>query len=423
MNTGTHRWLLLAAAFLLCLHISRGQDIIYARSVISRLTSPGFEGRGYVKHGDRKAAKFISGEFKKSGLKHYGKDYFQPFNISINTFPGKVILTLNGQQLVPGTEFLVASSSPSLKGTYKVVWANPDTSSLSSSQKSKQAWIYKDDFVITQGDIKKLSLDDPFQSTGLIIPVKSGDNLWWHVSNGKVVQKHMLLLVRSQFLDSNTNELYINARNKFLPAYETRNVIGYIAGKDRPDSFFVFTAHYDHLGKMGRIYFPGANDNASGTAMLMDLARYYAQSSHRPRYTIVFIATAAEEVGLLGAGYFTDHPLFPLEKIKFLINLDMVGTGSDGITVVNGSVYEKDFNLLQKINAEKKYVKDIAARGESCNSDHCPFYQKGVPSFFIYTRGEDFKEYHNVNDRADALPLTAYQSLVELLTDFTAAKQ
>jgi Zn-dependent M28 family amino/carboxypeptidase len=176
--------------------------------------------------------------------------------------------------------------------------------------------------------------------------------------------------------------------------HKTQNVVGFVEGIKYPDSFFVFTAHYDHIGMMGKdVIFPGANDNASGTAMIMDLAKHYSKS--KPEYSIVFIAFSGEEAGLYGSRFFSENPLFPLEKIKLLINLDMVGTGSDGIAFVNGSVFTDLFEIVNQINEEKNYLKRIKARGEACNSDHCFFYQKGVPAFFIYSMGKEHMHYHS----------------------------
>jgi Zn-dependent M28 family amino/carboxypeptidase len=195
-------------------------------------------------------------------------------------------------------------------------------------------------------------------------------------------------------------------------------VVAYIKGSVKPDSFLVFSAHYDHLGKMGPALFPGANDNASGTSMILDLARYYNLPENKPRYSIAFMAFSGEEAGLLGSTHYVSEPLFPLKSIRFLINLDMVGTGSKGIKVVNGASFEKEFNILSDINKAKGYLADVGKRGPSAHSDHHPFFEKGVPAVFIYTTGDEFKEYHNIYDVPEKLPFTKYEALFHLLTDF-----
>ncbi len=226
----------------------------------------------------------------------------------------------------------------------------------------------------------------------------------------------LLLAEKNSSLPKQSRKIKVDIEQKFQTDHKMINVAGYIEGRTKSDSFVVFTAHYDHLGQMGAsVYFPGANDNASGTAMMLDLAKYYSENT--PDYSIAFIAFTGEEVGLLGSEYYVLHPLFPLSNIRFLVNLDLVGTGDDGIKVVNGAVIEKEFNLLTRINDEKKYLKAIEKRGEAAISDHYPFYAKGVKSFYIYTLG-GISEYHNILDKAGTLPLTKYNELFRLLIDF-----
>ena len=162
-------------------------------------------------------------------------------------------------------------------------------------------------------------------------------------------------------------------------------------------------------------FFPGANDNASGISLLLNLAKYYA-ANPQP-YSIVFLAFAGEEAGLIGSKYFVENPLLPLKSIRFLLNVDLVGTGDEGITVVNASEFANEFALLNKINNEHKLLTAINARGKAANSDHYWFTEKGVPAFFIYTLG-GIKAYHDIDDKAATLPLTEYKDLFQLIVKF-----
>jgi Zn-dependent M28 family amino/carboxypeptidase len=217
------------------------------------------------------------------------------------------------------------------------------------------------------------------------------------------------------FADSITR-MQIRIKNRYLHGYKTQNIIGYVPGTACPDSFMVFTAHYDHLGLMGRhTYFPGANDNASGVAMVLSLARYF--NAHPQRFSVVFIFFSGEELGLLGSGYFTENSPIRLSMVKFLVNLDLVGTGSDGITVVNATAFPDQFEMLSLINNRGAYVNGIKQRGSACNSDHCPFFRRGVPCFYIYTMG-GIAAYHDPDDRPETLPLTAFEGLTRLLVEF-----
>ncbi|MCD4683474.1 MAG: M28 family peptidase, partial [Bacteroidales bacterium] len=256
-----------------------------------------------------------------------------------------------------------------------------------------------------------------FNSKGIIFLKE--DKVWWHVSNGKEVLDYFKLQIISDKIPISSKTITIKVNNTYFTDYQTQNVIGFVEGKVEPDSFLVFTAHYDHLGQMGAdTYFPGANDNASGTAMLLNLARHYSLSENRPDYSIVFMALSAEEVGLMGSEFYATNPLFPLERIKFLVNLDMVGSGSQGVKVVNGSIFKDKFNLLVKLNTKHEYIRKVEERGEAANSDHYPFYAQGVPCFFIYTLGDECKEYHNIYDVSDNVPLTEYDDFFKLLLDF-----
>ncbi len=401
--------------FLLVFSISAfSQDKNYAHRLINDLASPEMHGRGYVNKGEKIAAKYLRKEFKKNRLKSFSNNYFQKFSFSINTFPEPISVSIDGKELEPGTEFLIESSSPAITGTYNLVWIN-------NTKIDKEKYLdLLNKFIVTKLKQKELADLDLPKFKGIL--KLNEKKLWWHVSNGRKQGDYVSLKIKKDAIPQEASNITISVQNKFFDDYKTQNVIGYIEGKIHPDSFFVFTAHYDHLGRMGtQIYFPGANDNASGTAMITDLARHYSIPENRPDYSIVFMAFSGEEAGLVGSTYYADNPLFPLENIKFLINLDLVGSGSDGITVVNSSVFTEAYNSLVTINNNKKYLKEIKKRGESCNSDHCPFYKKGVPAIFIYTRGKECSEYHTPDDKAENLPLTEYEDLFRLLTDFILA--
>jgi len=409
-------WLLFLSLILLFPNLFQAQDIEYAKSIISELTSHQLYGRGYYLEGDRKAAMLINREFSDMNLRKFEYTYFQDFSFGINIITD-VKLKVDRELLQPGSEYLVSSSSPPISGTFPLhfdlepVDESGDTTLLNPPS--------PDYFVVTGLDYRSLEKQFPYQATGVIALRDPEENMWWHVSNAVQVSDSPILVVRSDKISENSQSITVKVKSAYNYDYLTHNMIGYIKGSSEPDSFLVFTAHYDHLGQMGRkTCFFGANDNASGTAMVLDLAKYYAQTENQHPYSMVFVLFSGEEAGLKGSKYLAENPLFPLEKIRMLINLDMVGTGSEGITVVNGKILNNEFSLLEKINDEKKYLAEVKERDESCNSDHCPFYLKGVPSIFIYTRGKEYTEYHNIKDRAEDLPLTEYDDLFRLILDF-----
>jgi Zn-dependent M28 family amino/carboxypeptidase len=208
----------------------------------------------------------------------------------------------------------------------------------------------------------------------------------------------------------------IDFRPQINTQIKARNVIGMVEGTSVKDSFLVICAHYDHLGMLGKsVIFPGANDNASGSAMLMEMAR---EVSAKPlKYSVLFIAFSGEEAGLLGSFYFVENPLVPLSRIRFVMNLDLMGFGENGATVVNGSIYPELFERLKSINQSKNYLPELKVRGKAANSDHYPFSEKGVPAFFMYSLGGP-GFYHDVDDKASTLSLARFPEIYRLILDF-----
>lgn len=129
---------------------------------------------------------------------------------------------------------------------------------------------------------------------------------------------------------------------------QTQNVIGYIPGTDKrlKDAPIIIGAHLDHLGCPG-ILFPGALDNASGSAIVMETAKAFAQSGVKPLRPVVFILFGAEEPGMLGSKFYVKHPLFPLEKTLCMFNLDMVGNGTE-LRVGGVNTFPELKNILRK---------------------------------------------------------------------------
>lgn len=399
---------------------SQAQNKSFAKKVIDTLASEAFHGRGYVENGDGLTARFIADIYDSLGLIKFDYNYFQKFDIAVNTQPAGLKLAVGKEVLMPGKDYLIDPGSPTARGSFKLLYVSEKdlekpNDFLSSLKKGEKTFLVfsdhnKNDKNII--DLVNFLKSEPTSPVGGIIEL-TDDKLTWHGATWQV-NRPSIIIRRSAF-PSDAEKITVNIKSEFLEEYETQNVIGKLQGLS--DSIIVITAHYDHLGRMGKnTYFPGANDNASGTAFMLDLARHYSKQDKLP-YTMVFIAFSAEEIGLLGSKYFVENPLFPLDKISFLLNFDLAGTGDEGIQVVNGSVYEEKFKLLQELNKKHNLLPQVKVRGSACNSDHCPFHEKGVPGFFIYTLG-GIKAYHDVEDVAETLPLTEYEDYFRLITSF-----
>jgi len=400
------------------------QDIDRVQKTIATLTSKKYHGRGAALKGDSLAATYIEKQFQEIGLKPVSNNFLQRFSYGINTFPGQMKLKTNLGSLKPGIDFIVRSTCGSGKGSYPVFIVD---TLIFSDEKALNKFLQKDlshsvvvysrkhfkDFTASTTDLLK-----QLYSAAAIIELQD-KKLTMGLSNESFRTPFFEVLAGSFSADVHT--ISFEVENQLIKKHYANNVIGCIEGGVKKDSFILITAHYDHLGTLGKkSYFPGANDNASGVSMLLELAHYYAVN--KPAYSIVFIAFAAEESGLIGSSFFVSHPTVELSKIHFLINLDLLGTGDDGIMVVNGSIFKKEYNALVEINEKNKLLPAVKIRGEAANSDHYPFYKRGVPCFFIYTLG-GIAAYHDVQDIASTLPLTRYKEVFSLLVLFIAEER
>jgi len=390
-----------------------------AIEIIQDLCSDKMAGRGYVDQGHLKAARYINQKFTELNMSSFQEDnYLQPFSINVNSFPNSIYVSLDNRNLRQGLDFLIDPNSGSAKGKFKLHYVDVNNLMifLSELSEAKKNPLIEKAVVLNSSGTKNIDTLKIFNelkySLAQLCPViwVKKDKFIWSVGNETL--EYPIVEIKDTTLNDATS-ITLDITNKYLENLTTHNVIGYIEGK-RKNKFIVLSAHYDHLGKMGDAVFPGANDNASGTSMLLCLANYF--SKNQPKYSIVFMAFGAEEVGILGSKYYTENPLFPLNKIKFLLNMDIMGTGDEGITVVNGTLHKKQFKKLTKINKKKEYLPKIKIRGRAANSDHFWFSQKGVPAFFIYTVG-GIQAYHDVYDRAETLPLTEFDDLHNMIID------
>lgn len=393
------------------------------RRITKSLCSPEFYGRGYYKKGDSLAADYLVDEFKKLGIEGYNGTVLQPFEIqSVNTFPGRMIVNNGSFSLNPGVHFVVDPSSSGFVGELRPFRLTPkmlfDREGLSKiirdirNEKTDRNSVVLDLIDLDLDTLKQLSgISQALAAYCHVIEI-TDEKFTWSVSTEQL--PNALIKIQDSIYSGGPLNVEIDAQ--LLNNYMSQNVIAYLPGKKKCTKTILFTAHYDHLGHMGsNTYFPGANDNASGTAMLFTMAKYFKENPSD--YNVMFIAFAGEEAGLLGSKYFVENPILKLKKIKFLVNLDIMGSGEDGITAVNATVFEKEFELLQRINEEKKLLTKVKRRGPSANSDHYWFTENGVPAFFIYTMGPN-KHYHDIFDTYEELSFREYDDITDLLITF-----
>jgi aminopeptidase YwaD len=385
---------------------SYGQYVNRGKEYIEVLASDSLQGRGYQHSGHELAGAFIEQHFIGLGLVPlFGTSFKQELSFTPNSFNGANYLVLNGKSLIDGEEYLFEQNSASvaLKGKVKY-------NALASVYSSKR-------FVVIDGDQVKANMykiiDSAWSKRRRPVLVLYNKLPAWGIGFGQ--RKLPIVFIKRSVLVNGVND--ISARVNNIPITVNSNNIGaLIKGSSTQDTTIVVCGHYDHLGKFGNAVFNGANDNASGIAAVLCLADTLSQLSSK--YNIAFVAFTGEEAGLLGSQYFV-HGIEKLQfgHIKFVINLDLMGTGDKGITVVNAPAHIEEYNYLVKRNIEKEYLTKVVKRNNTQNSDHYYFTLKGIPAFFIYAMG-DYYFYHDVYDRPEVLTLSAFDQTTSLLFDF-----
>ena len=195
---------------------------------------------------------------------------------------------------------------------------------------------------------------------------------------------------------------------------KTCNVVGFIEGNDEvlKNEYIVLGAHYDHLGLGGpssksnkkNVIHYGADDNASGTAALLEIAEKIVSKKSKLKRSIVFIAFGAEEHGLLGSQYFVENPLVPRAQIRLMINMDMVGRLNTEKHVYMGGAgtFPNGVNFMQTLG-ESLNLTPIVHAGSVGGSDHVSFYKKRISVLGIHTGGHP--QYHTPEDTIDLINL------------------
>ena len=206
----------------------------------------------------------------------------------------------------------------------------------------------------------------------------------------------------------------------------TRNVIARLPGAGASaDEHVVIGAHYDHLGLTAPRHIHGepsadaekeihngADDNASGTAVIVEVARLLAKG-RSPSRSVLFIAFTAEEMGLLGSDYFVDHPTVPLDKIVAMLNLDMVGRMRNRQVQVHGVKTGAEFESLLKKECWKLGLNLSTSPGGFGPSDHTSFYKKKIPVLHFFTGLHD--DYHKPTDDVEKVSLYGTRKISQLV--------
>jgi aminopeptidase YwaD len=400
------------------------------KTSISFLADDKLEGRRTGSAGEKLAYEFIQKEFKKVGLQTFtvDKNYVQGFEVNDGKEVGNENYFVIGDIMysLEKEDFPFAFSGPAKDIDLKKVKNSVEIIDLASILKEnennphfdlkekvyglaknaqsagKKVVVFNNTSIIKDG----LAFDAKDKSEKLQIPV---------IYLSKKIAEQI-----ENFPNSTTLNILIKEKSRM-----GHNVIGYI--NNNAANTIVLGAHYDHLGygeDHNSLYtgatlmiHNGADDNASGTAALIEMSRWLKKSAYK-KYNYLFVSFSGEELGLFGSKYFTDHAGLDLKTINYMINMDMVGRLNDsthGLTIGGYGTSPTWGQIIKKENSFFKLNLDSAGSGPS---DHTSFYKKDIPVLFFFTGSH--KDYHKPSDDADKINYNGELQVIKYIQNIIA---
>jgi aminopeptidase YwaD len=269
------------------------------------------------------------------------------------------------------------------------------------------------------------SVNGPENAGILFVHVKNAAAESWFAAAGKSLDKVQIEIIHtskpSSFAFPDSLRMTVKANIETTKA-TVNNVLGYLPGKS--DEYLIIGAHYDHLGRgtfdslapsqIGQIH-PGADDNASGTAGVLELARLLAPKAGQLQRGILFASFAGEELGLLGSADWVKEPTLPLNKAIAMINMDMIGRIKDDKVYIGGVGTGTTFkSLLEQEQKSSEFKFENSASGYS-SSDHTSFVSKQIPVLFFFSGLH--ADYHKPSDTWDKINAPAAAHLLDVISD------
>lgn len=215
--------------------------------------------------------------------------------------------------------------------------------------------------------------------------------------------------------------------DKYINVLEGENVLGYIEGTDLKDELIVVSAHYDHIGMKNKDVYNGADDNASGTSTVLEIAKTLMEAKKNgegPRRSVLCLLVTGEEKGLLGSEYYSENPVFPLENHVANVNIDMIGRtdtkyqdnpeyiyviGSDRLSTDLHKINEDVNQKYSQITLDYTYNDENDPNRYYYRSDHYNFAKKGIPAIFFFSGVHE--DYHMISDTADKIMFDKVQKV------------
>lgn len=439
------------------------EDLI---ATVETLSSPDFDGRLPGSDGYNKAVHFVADKFSKLGLVPAGDEkYFQYLNVEYNKIESpaifKTIVDHDTINYEIGQDFVFRGFTGSNSFSLPVVFcgygiSRPDLQYddyAGVNVKNKIVMVFKQNpnWKIDNKDwgtnyprekslvakkhgakgILLLSLPNDEKPQPLIGSVMHGEgeqpidfpqlHISLEAANNLLSRTGLKIKELQTKIDEKKKPLSINLLTKAVieanARYEknarTMNVVGMIEGSDPKlkNEYLVIGAHLDHVGSQAGLLFPGANDNASGSAAVIEIASAFVKGGLQPKRSIIFVLFASEEQGLNGAKHFVESWKKGYDKITAMFNLDCIGYG-DSIQVGNGKSSPKLWEIANQID-ETSFDSMINRTWNGGGADATPFYEKGIPSLYFVTTNS-YAHLHLPSDKVETLNPDLFEKVVKL---------
>lgn len=444
------------------------------RSHLTILAGDAFLGRDSGKEGQKLAAQYLKEQFVETGIQpvppQFGADvvdgYFQAFDL-VETRSGTISLNAEGVQLRYGKELAYFNESlkselnierllflpegekvakDELMGRVVLLDAGPagvDNSTLGQLRSRLDA-VREGQPVLILVSVREIGgMMKGMHLGGTHMRLAEGTKK--DVPAERVVQTVFVDEVAMNGLLRKTNMLKLRKkrRRKELPVrvnvqvnaservLTSENVLAYIEGTDKKEELVVLTAHYDHIGVENGVVYNGADDDGTGTVAMIEIAEAFAQAAkegHGPRRSILVMPVSAEEKGLLGSRYYSEHPVFPLANTVADLNIDMIGRtdsvhrgaapyvyiiGSDRLSTELHAINEQANLLYGRIELDYRFNAEDDPNRFYYRSDHYNFARKGVPSIFYFSGVHE--DYHQPGDDVEKIQFDLLEQRTRLV--------
>ena len=428
--------------------LTEGMDPALAH--VRYLADDALEGRGAGTSGARCAAQYVADQFEAIGLDGAGPNgtYFQPFPIRAGAVLGAGSTLRTPQTTYTLTEDWIPfgySASAAITGT--LLYGGDGINRPQSRNNEYPTLdltgriVVVEDGDLTSPSSQALQTDAHFKATvaagrnagGMVILLGDGRMLPDLSGETRAALRIPVAAVRGEAADrirqaARGGEQAFLAASVQPKAVEARNVAALLPGSDPSlaDEVLIIGAHYDHLGfggegsldpdAFGEVH-NGADDNASGTSGLIEIARRLSESDRRPARSVLFLAFTAEEKGLWGSSHYVRNPLLPIAQTVAMLNMDMIGRlEGRPLTVMGVGTAEEWPNLLRAANQSMARSLSIATSPDGFGpSDHSSFYGEGLPVLHFFSNTH--VDYHRPSDDWDKVDIEGLDQIVDLVSE------